>query len=330
MAGKGLVIPLSLDPRQWITGIKTVERTLEDTEDSLEDVEDAGRDLGRKLEDAFDDAARGLKDVDRQADRTEDSIGDIEEEAGQSAKEFGAAFRGDPVEALEEVQSYLAEIISVKLPGFAGALATVAGGAAVGALLSFYEKWKERQDEINDKATDYLGIINGANTSLTQTNELLIAQAILEEASAAQMADLALLASARGQTVQQYVTSILAGEVSTTEQLAGVEAERQAIADRILELGAGRIKANEDEIGVLQAQDAILADQADALREQGTFLGDNVAATEKAKNAALLLEASYARAKREAYDLGRNLDYAARSRTATITVDQVQGRRLPL
>ena len=68
---KGLTIPLSLDPRDWIQGIKVVERSLDGMEDDLDDVEDASGIMGRKLEDAFDDARRA-------ADKTGRSVNDAE------------------------------------------------------------------------------------------------------------------------------------------------------------------------------------------------------------------------------------------------------------
>ena len=110
---------------------------------------DEFRDLGRNADRSFDKARRS-------ADRLEDSLSDVEDEANQSAKEFGASFRGDPVEALEEVQSYIAELVSIRLPGLVGALAGIAGGAALGLIVSQIDKWRERQEEIKQQASDLL------------------------------------------------------------------------------------------------------------------------------------------------------------------------------
>ena len=287
---KGLTIPLSLDPRDWIQGIKVVERTLDGMEDDLDDVEDAAGTLGRKLEDAFDDARTSADKAGRSVDDVGDELGDVENEANQSAKEFGSAFRGDPVEALEEVQSYLAEIVSQKLPGFAGAAAAVAGGAALGLVVAGVEKWREKQERINEIATDYLGIIEeAAEGPLAATSaaydDLIDKQltlAVLEEASAAQLADLATLAAARGQTTQQYVEQLLSGELRTSEELGRLLAERQRLSDDILANTKDGNAANDDQIAILNAQDAALSDQGGALRSLGGFINENVAGYEKA------------------------------------------------
>lgn len=186
--GKGITIPLTLSPREFIAGIRVAERGLEQFEDKLEGVEDAGDDAADALRDGFRDAIRDnvrqaeslegameevgaegkgaaekigtafkseMRAAARAGQRVEDSMDDIEKEAGQSAKEFGSAFRGDPVEALEEVQSYIAEIVNVKLPGFAGALFSIGAGAAAAAVINFYEKWREEQEKRTEEIQDW-------------------------------------------------------------------------------------------------------------------------------------------------------------------------------
>ena len=151
---RGIVIPLSANPRDLIRGLRISEDAVEDlakefdkVERSADDVSDEFRDLGRNADRSFDKARRS-------ADRLEDSLSDVEDEANQSAKEFGSSFRGDPVEALEEVQSYIAEIVSIRLPGLVGALAGIAGGAALGLIVTQIDKWREAQEQIKQQAVD--------------------------------------------------------------------------------------------------------------------------------------------------------------------------------
>lgn len=101
MAG-GLVIPLSLNPREWISGIRVVERSLEGMEDDLEEVEDVGDRLERALKDNFDDIARDAdragRDVADNFDGKAGRVGDIGGEiADEFTENFGEAIRGgDP------------------------------------------------------------------------------------------------------------------------------------------------------------------------------------------------------------------------------------------
>jgi hypothetical protein len=327
---KGLTIPLSLDPRDWISGVRVVERSLGDMGDDLGDVEDAGDTLGRKLKESFgdieqaaDDAAdkveRELTDAmrdgaeegdklersfddnfrdiaresDRQFDKVEADIGEVEEEAANSAKEFGASFRGDPVEALEEVQGYLSEIVTSKLPGMAGAIAAIGGGAVLGLVVAGVEQWREKQERIREYADTYMQVItDGVDGPLQRWNQgyddlidKQLAMAVLEEASAAQMADIALLAAARGETVEQYVNNVLTGEISTQEELARIQAERQRIAGEVLALTQDGNTENDHLIPILHAQDASLQAQGEALRANGSFLNENAKGVQLAKGA---------------------------------------------
>ena len=166
---KGLTIPLSLDPRDWIQGIKVVERSLDGMEDDLDDVEDASVIMGRKLEDAFDDARRAADKTGRSVNDAERDVDGLTDEVSDSAKEFGSAFRGDPVEALEEVQSLASELATRFIPGIGGAVLAITGGAAFSALIGFYERWKEEQEarrqqviEWRDTVLDAFGVVEQA------------------------------------------------------------------------------------------------------------------------------------------------------------------------
>lgn len=308
-----------LDTREAERGLEDVKDATQDAERALDDlgtsakgdlskVETAAKDAGREVEselkdgtgdaeDAFAKLARGAKadmaKVEKAVDGVDDELGDVEDEANASAKEFGASFRGDPVEALEEVQSYLAEIVSVKLPGFAGAAATIAGGAALGLVVAGVEKWREKQERINEIATDYLGIIKEAvDGPLSETNRAYqdlidkqIVLATLEELSASQLSDIAVLAAARGETAEQYVEKVLKGEVTTQEELARIQAERNDIADELLRITTDNNAENDDQIPVLKAQDAALQEQGEALRAIGGTINENKAGYDKAKAA---------------------------------------------
>jgi hypothetical protein len=352
--GRGIQVPFTLNPREFISGLRTVETGLEGLTAELADLERKSNDALGGIGDGADDAARGLgrvddaareaaarvdRDLDRAADDAErafsrfgrsasadmdkvgraardvdDDLALVEDEANQSAKEFGAAFRGDPVEALEEVQSYLSEIVAQKLPGFAGAMATIAGGAVLGLVIAGVEKWREKQEEIRQLATDYLTVIRdeidpGLRALGDAYGDLIDKQltlAVLEEASAAQWADLALLASARGDTVEEYVRKTLTGEVTTQEQLATIESRRAKVADEILAATRNGSGASAEQLGYLQQQDAALTAQAEALRASGDFLNTNVKATRAAKDA----QAAVARATAESYERQRFVNRA--------------------
>lgn len=304
MAGKGLVVPLTLNPRAWIDGIRVVDRSLERLEDSFDDVEDAGdrleraladnlrdteQDLrdaaraGQKLEDAFRDIARSSG---REMGKVERDLDDVESEANQSAKEFGASFRGDPLEALEEVQAYLSEIIAVKLPGFAGAAATIAGGAALGAVVAGIEAWREKQERISQLATDYLTKIRETPGALSEITSQLGVQKVLEEATAEQFRDISKAAAERNLTVEDYVSRILSGEITTQDQLNSIVAERIRIQQSIEAYQLSGTEQQKAQIPLLQQQYARLGDQERALRNIGGYLNENVAGVGQAKDAA--------------------------------------------
>lgn len=375
---RGIQLAFTLNPREFLRGLKQIEVDLGDVKDALGDVADAGddaldgldtKDAERGLEgiaDAADEAERALDDisagdlsrveseaqdaareVDRVADEAkdaesafsrlgrsasadmdkvrrstddvEDELGDVETEANQSAKEFGASFRGDPLEALEEVQAYLSEIIAVKMPGFAGAAATAAGGAGVGAILFAYEQWKERQEEIAQRAQDFLGIYREAAGAVNDITDAMVAQQVLEEASAEQNRILAQLAADRGQTLQDFVLSSLKGEVSTGEELAANEQRRRDIADEILGLtedirlgNVENLEVAEAQLRALQGEDKYLEDQNNKLRDIGSVLGDNKKSRDLAVDAARA-EAAATEAANDAADKLAGKDFGRRA-----------------
>ncbi len=337
-------IPLSVNPRDLVRGLKVSERAFDDLEDSIEDVTREGDDLSDEFRDLARSADRAGDKMERSFDGVDRELGDIEDEANQSAKEFGSAFRGDPVEALEEVQSYLAEIISVKLPGFAGAAAAVAGGAALGAVVAAVEKWRERQEEINQPARDYLDVINENRAGVEGITDALLAQKVLEEASVEQYQILAELAAGRQQTVEEYVRRTLSGEQNTTEQLAQVEARRAEIADEILRLTGENTAESRNQLKVLQDEDRSLQQQGENLRDVGQFIGDNTTAAERANSAyqagnrALQEQQDSVRragsawsnnyrtiqdATRAAQSLNREMDNAARGRVLRVSIETI-------
>lgn len=215
---RGIVLPFTLNPKEFLRGLKRVEVGLDDVKDTLGDVEDAGDDALDGLD--TDKAERGLEDISDAAEDAEDSltnlgseaksemgkvetaaqkagaeveselkdgakdaekafsglgskakaemrtvgdaadragaeVGEIEDEAAQSAKEFGASFRGDPAEALEEVQALTSELANKLIPGVGGAVLSIAGGVAFGALLNFYEKWREEQERRTEEIREW-------------------------------------------------------------------------------------------------------------------------------------------------------------------------------
>jgi len=296
---RGIQIAFTLNPREFLRGLKRIETDLDDVKDALDDVEDAGDDAldgldTRKaergldrveratddVEDAFGKLGRGAKadlaKIDRAAQDTEREVGDIEEEANQSAKEFGASFRGDPVEALEEVQSYLSEIVAVKLPGFAGAAATIAGGAVLGLVVAGVEKWREQQERIAEYANDYLRDILELPSVLDEATAALATQKVLEEASAEQFRDINIAAAARNQTAQEYVSDILGGELTTQEALSDIWDKRRELANRIRELNLKNTAEADAQVQLLLQQDEALQDQERAQRNIGGYLNDTV------------------------------------------------------
>lgn len=351
---RGVQLAFTLNPKDFIRGLKRIEVDLEGVADAMDDVarsdafddldtrgaergldrvedaaDDAGRafdDLGdearsdlrtvekaasdagreveseleggtRDAEDAFSKLARGAKadmrKVETSVDGVEDELGDVQTEANQSAKEFGSSFRGDPVEALEEVQGYLSEIISVKLPGFAGAAATAAGGAALGLVVLAVEQWREKQERINEYANEYLGILTeGVNGPLaawkTGYDELLskqLALAVLEEASATQQRDLAVLAAARGVSTEEYIRLMNTGELTTQQELRDVMNERQVTSDEILRISASGTDQEKKTLPYLQSQFDVQTDQIATLKRMGGFINENVAGVQRAEEA---------------------------------------------
>lgn len=167
---RGIVIPFTADIRQWGTAIRSIGKDLDDTTDALDDIRRAGdraaeaveddlTDAADDAEDAFGDLARSARrDLGRvgdAADSAERDVDDLTDEAANSAREFGSAFRGDPVEALEEVQSLASELATRFVPGIGGAVLAVTGGVAFSALIGFYERWKEEQEAINERVRGY-------------------------------------------------------------------------------------------------------------------------------------------------------------------------------
>lgn len=161
--GKGLTIPLSLDPREWLRGIKVVERSLEDFEGSIEEVEDAGKKLGRKLEDVFDEAARDARQAGDKmerglADGLDADSGNLRSVAGnlggeladELAENWGEAVRsGDYASAFRETLSQLGQIGGA-LGGPAGA--AIGAGAAL-ALTVAFDTFMDTEGKERIKAT---------------------------------------------------------------------------------------------------------------------------------------------------------------------------------
>ena len=210
MASKGISIPLTLNPAALIRGIRLTETAFDDLADAVGDVTDAGDDAADALDDladtrrdvdkvtdavdamadeaddaekAFGDLARGARadmgKVGNAADNAERDVDELTDEVGNSAREFGSAFRGDPIEALEEVQSLTSELASRFIPGIGGAVLAVTGGLVFSALIGFYERWKEEQEAINervrgfrDKVLDSLGVLDGAVIKEALTDRL--------------------------------------------------------------------------------------------------------------------------------------------------------------
>lgn len=176
---RALEIPLSINPTKLIRGLRVTEDHLEDVTDAVEDIgdeadktEDAFRDLSRSAQRDFDRVERAAKDA-------EDDVSDVADEAADSAKEFGSAFRGDPVEALEEIQSLIAEVVRSTVKGFGGIALSLAGGVAFSALISFYEKWREEQEarleqvrEWRDAVIDAFGVLDKETFSEAFTEAL--------------------------------------------------------------------------------------------------------------------------------------------------------------
>ena len=163
MAGKGLTIPLSLDPREWVRGIKVVERSLESMEDELDEVERAGDKLERALEDNFKDAARDAeragRDMNDGLERGLDAdSGNLKTAAGSLAGEvvdefvenWGEAVRsGDYAGAVRETLSQLGQIGGA-IGGPAGA---AIGGAAALALTVGFDKFMDTEGKARVKET---------------------------------------------------------------------------------------------------------------------------------------------------------------------------------
>ena len=155
MATRGIEIPLSINPSKLIRGLRITEQQVDDLADAVENI---GDEAGQ-VEDAFGDLSRGARrDFDRTgraAKDAEDDVDDLADEAADSAREFGSAFRGDPVEALEEVQSLVSNIVTKAVPGIGGAVLAVTGGAAFSALIAFYDRWREEQEARRQQVIDW-------------------------------------------------------------------------------------------------------------------------------------------------------------------------------
>lgn len=170
--GKGLTIPLSLDPREWLRGIKVVERSLEDFEGSIEEVEDAGQQLGRKLEDVFDDAARDARQAgDKIGDNlsggmaggvdtgfrgkiNKTSLGIVGAEiADEFVSSWGEAIRaGNPAEAIYETLTNAGQVLAAALPG-AGTVV----GMGIATVTGIVQGIREEEQRIRDSITNAIG-----------------------------------------------------------------------------------------------------------------------------------------------------------------------------
>lgn len=162
---RGIVIPFTADVRQLLRGMRLTDDAFDDLKRSLDDVGDEADDTERELSDAFrgaaTDADRAFDAMRRDSDRTFDAIErdgegamrDVADEGADSARELGASFRGDPVEALEGLQELAANVTS-KIGGVGGAIAGIGTGLAFAGLITFYDNWRERQEEIREKVIE--------------------------------------------------------------------------------------------------------------------------------------------------------------------------------
>ena len=171
----------------------------------------------------------------------EKELSTVEDEANQSAKEFGASFRGDPVEALEEVQAYLSEISAKALPGFAGGLVAIAGAAGIGAVLAGYEKWKERQEEIKQNAQELRNTLVDVGGVIDENTRKTMVQNALSELTNEEYRKLYDAAVILGLS-QEDINSLLLGEIAlqddalerrreTGRQLSDILGAQEAVRD---------------------------------------------------------------------------------------------------
>lgn len=213
---KGVQIAFTLNPKEFIRGLKRIDVDLENVKDTMESVGDAGddafdlqtRDAERGLgdvEDAAEDAEKALDDlgtgaktelgkveaaataagaeveseikdgskdaekalgklgasaksdmakVEKSSKKAADEVDEVGQEATSSAREFGSSFRGDPIEALEEVQSLGAEIAAQTIPGIGGAAVAIAGGLVFGFITSQFERLREEAEELREKVVE--------------------------------------------------------------------------------------------------------------------------------------------------------------------------------
>jgi hypothetical protein len=297
----GVQIAFTLNPREFLRGLKLIETDLDDLKDSFRDVERSAEDsadgVERAFEDSGDDIERAFDGIGREAQSEFNKVeragrdasrgaGEgfrgLKDEANQSARETFASFDGS-FEGIAELAQEVVANVSGSFKGITAAAAGFAGAAGIGLVLAAYDKWNERQEAIKESAKDFLGIYREAAGAINEASDALLAQNVIEEASAEQSRILAELAAGRGQTLQEYVLGALQGEYSTTEALAEVEGRRREIADEILNLSRDNSAQSQQQISNLQAEDAALQRQSENLRDIGSFLGDN----KKARDAAV-------------------------------------------
>lgn len=278
MAG-GLVIPLSLNPREWLRGIRVVERSLQDVEGDLGDVEDAGDRLERALKDNFDDIGRstseGIKGAEKQAGRAAGAL------AGEIVDEFvenwGEAVRsGDYAGAVRETLSQLGQIGGA-VGGPAGALI---GGALALGLTTAFDNALAADTRVRESLSNILDSVAGSGELKGReayaafrrgfTDAANIDEQLVEATGTADIAEAYRAITEVAQQTGLAVDTVAQAYLGQSEAIDQVTAAQGLLDSQVAGM-AGTVDqvtgAYGEQLTTMSSAEAVLRNQSDAMKE---------------------------------------------------------------
>jgi len=230
-----------------------LERTFKQLADAAKDTEKAGKNAGDGMRD-------GMKKADDATGKLADGVGDIKDEADQAAREFGASFSGDPVDALDSLRDIAANALGGFGPlGLAAGVALAAGlGFAQTKLEEIAEKANSMREEAASLAVEMITADDAERveslkerfdelaTSIVDTKEWY---EVWQDQAVTGIEVIAAAAQGSGEVVAQFMSAF-----DTTDPIE----RQQALADS-LDVLKGRAQEMRDEVARIREENTTYA-----------------------------------------------------------------------
>lgn len=303
---RGIVVPFTLDPREFTRQIRRVEYDLADVGDAFESVEGDADEAFRRIERDFDDAVDAMqRDASTGGARVGDNLSDGirrgrvgevgDEVAEEFTQNFGEAIRsGNPADAILETFTSLGPAL--------GALGL--GSAVVaGIIKGIVDRGAEAQQATLDMANDLFAGFVSAGEEAGVSSWQAYRKGLLDEASLDDRLMQALgtdnaveawqqvgqIAGETGLEIETVVAGLTDFTAKGDEARAIVKETADAVNQDLIAAMTGAVEANNDQLNQLRDQSGALDDlvgeqnrvtdaadlTGDALRNNRDYLRQN-------------------------------------------------------